>query len=637
MSEKALPVRPQDDLFLAVNAETLEKLEIPADRPVAGGFAELAEDVRKTMMADFFAFKDGSKEIPDEYVGKAVKIFAKALDIDRRNAEGLAPVQPSLDRILALNSIDDLNREAKELLLNGFDLPFAAGIETDMKHTERRLVAISGPSLFLPDTTFYAEGNPAGAQMLAVYRQMAMMMLSKTNLGEEKKAEILEGAFRFDASLAKIEKSREEWSEYTKAYNPYPLNKVAKALLPFDIKGLLASFYGERLPEIIMVADPRFLKGFQGAFNEVTFADFRGWMYLKRILGASSLLSQELREIGGIFSKAIMGIAELESIEKQAYGLASGMFSEPVGIYYGRTYFGEEAKKDVVDMVKQIIATYKKRVAANDFLSPATKKKAIKKLSTMKIKMGYPDKIDPRYDRYEVNDEDSLYVAIGKINREHLLDEINKLYVPTDRERWAMPGHMVNACYDPTNNDITFPAAILQKPFYSLKQKKEANLGGIGAVIGHEISHAFDNNGAKMDEFGNLNNWWTKEDFAQFNKRTKKMIKMFDGIPFAGGKVNGKLVVSENIADNGGMAVTLEIMSHKKNADYVAYFENWARVWCQKAKPEYQQLLLSMDVHSPAPLRANMTPRSFPEWYKAFKVTPKDGMYLKPSARVNIW
>ena len=635
--DKNTTVRPQDDLFLYVNGETLEKLEIPADRPTAGGFSELDEEVRKTMMEDFFAFKDGKKEIPDEYVRKAVKIFEKALDIDRRNAEGLAPVEPDLERILALNSIEDLNRGAKEFALDGFHLPVDCGIETDMKHTERRLFAISGPGLFLPDTTFYAEGHPAGTQMLSVYRQMATMMLDKTNLDDAKKAEILEGAFRFDASLAKIEKSREEWSEYTKAYNPYPLNKVAKALLPFDFKGFLASFYGERLPEIIMVTDPRFLKGFQGAFNESTFDDFRGWMYLKKLLSAAPYLSQELREIGGIFSKAIMGIAELESIEKQAYGLASGAFSEPVGVYYGRTYFGEEAKKDVVNMVKQIIATYKKRIAVNTFLSPKTKKKAIRKLSTMKIKMGYPDKIDPRYDRYEVRDGDSLYKAVCRISRERMLDDFEKLYVPTDRERWDMPGHMVNACYDPSNNDITFPAAILQKPFYSLKQKKEENLGGIGAVIGHEISHAFDNNGAQMDEYGNLNNWWTKEDFAQFNKLTKKMIKVFDGLPFAGGKVNGKLVVSENIADNGGMAVTLEIMSHKKNADYVAYFENWARVWCQKAKPEYQQLLLTMDVHSPAPLRANITPRSFPEWYKTFKVTPKDGMYLKPSARVNIW
>jgi putative endopeptidase len=196
---------------------------------------------------------------------------------------------------------------------------------------------------------------------------------------------------------------------------------------------------------------------------------------------------------------------------------------------------------------------------------------------------------------------------------------------------------MVNACYNPSANDITFPAAILQKPFYSLDQKPEENLGGIGAVIGHEISHAFDNNGANFDEHGNLKNWWTEEDFAAFKELTKGMIEQFEGVEFHGGKVSGELTVSENIADNGGMGVTLEIMHGMENADYKAYFMNWARVWCQKAKEEYIQLLLANDVHSPAPLRANMMPRNFNEWYEAFGVTENDGMYIAPEKRISIW
>ena len=200
-----------------------------------------------------------------------------------------------------------------------------------------------------------------------------------------------------------------------------------------------------------------------------------------------------------------------------------------------------------------------------------------------------------------------------------------------------MPGHMVNACYNPTANDITFPAAILQAPFYSIKQSRSQNLGGIGAVIGHEISHAFDNNGAKVDENGNLNNWWTKEDLKKFNQSTKAMIKEFDGIELPWGKVNGKFIVSENIADNGGMAVTLDIMSGMKDANYEEYFENWARVWCMKARPEFLQLILSIDVHAPAVLRANMQPRNFEEWYKTYNVKKTDKMYLAPNKRVIIW
>ena len=216
-------------------------------------------------------------------------------------------------------------------------------------------------------------------------------------------------------------------------------------------------------------------------------------------------------------------------------------------------------------------------------------------------------------------------------------DSLDKALKPVDRTEWRMPGHMVDACYNPSANDITFPAAILQKPFYSLHQSASENLGGIGAVIGHEISHAFDNNGANFDENGNLKNWWKEEDFAAFQELTKDMIAQFDGIEFHGGKVSGELTVSENIADNGGMGVTLEIMHGLPDADYRAYFKNWARVWCQKAREEYIQLLLASDVHSPTVLRANMQPRNFPEWYEAFGVTEQDQMYIAPDKRISIW
>ena len=332
-----------------------------------------------------------------------------------------------------------------------------------------------------------------------------------------------------------------------------------------------------------------------------------------------------------------MGVASDPSLEKQAYQTASRMYSEPVGVYYGRTYFGEEAKKDVVDLVKEIIETYKLRMQKNTFLAEETKAQAIKKLSTIEIKMGYPDEIKEIWSKL-VFDEDASYLeamqSLFAVRARDMLDKANK---PVDRTEWLMPGHMVNACYNPSANDITFPAAILQKPFYALSQSVSENLGGIGAVIGHEISHAFDNNGANFDENGNLKNWWKEEDFAAFKELTKGMIEQFDGIEFHGGRINGELTVSENIADNGGMGVTLEIMHTLPDPDFQAYFINWARVWCRKAKEEYIKLLLASDVHSPGELRANMSPRNFPEWYEAFGVTAADRMYIAPEKRISIW
>ncbi len=251
--------------------------------------------------------------------------------------------------------------------------------------------------------------------------------------------------------------------------------------------------------------------------------------------------------------------------------------------------------------------------------------------------MGYPDTIREIWTKLRFEESDSLYAAVNKINEIRRKDQFDKLYKEVDRSEWVMPGHLVNACYNPGCNDITFPAAILQKPFYSLSQSVSENLGGIGAVIGHEISHAFDTNGAKFDEKGNLKDWWLEEDFKAFEKLADDMKEQFDGIPYHGGKVNGELTVSENIADNGGMGVTLEIMHTLPDADFKAYFENWGRIWCMKAKEEMIQLLLARDVHAPAPIRANIPPRNFSEWYEAFGVTDKDNMYIAPNKRISIW
>jgi putative endopeptidase len=364
---------------------------------------------------------------------------------------------------------------------------------------------------------------------------------------------------------------------------------------------------------------------------------YKNWAYVVTLMGSCSLLSEELRDLGGGFRRALSGIAANSSAEKFAYQLASGMYSEPVGLYYGEKYFGEEAKKDITEIVKQIVATYQKRIAENDILTQATKEKAILKLSKMGLKLAYPDRVEEIYSKLVFDESKSLFDIVSSLRKIRMEENFAKLGKEVDRTHWAMPGHMVNACYDPFVNDITFPAAILQAPFYSIHQTRSENLGGIGAVIGHEISHAFDSNGAKCDELGNLNNWWTKADERKFNKKVNAMIKQFDGIELPWGVCNGKFTVSENIADNGGMAVTLDIMSNSEGVSFEEYFTNWARVWCQKAKPEYQKLLLQVDVHGPAYLRCNMPPRNFPEWYATFGVKKSDEMYLAPSKRVVVW
>ncbi len=632
-------IRVQDDLYMHVNKEWLDKAVIPADKPAVGGFINLDTEVEQLLISDFNKMAKGKAEAPDANVQKAVALFKLAKNVKKRNAEGLKPVQKNLDKIYKMKGVADLNRRLKEFAVYGLPLPLdIAGVGDDMKDTSRHAFYVSGPSTILPDVTYYKEEmKPQHDALIGVWSQMTAEILKQTTLSPEEQATYLENTLKFDAIIATLVKSQEEWSEYVKSYNPMPTKRVCTMVKPIKLKKLLTEFYGENIPETIIVQEPRFYKGFKTLFNEETFPLYKSWAYVKTLLSACPLLSEELRDISSQYQKVLSGTKELPTIEKQAYRLASSYLSEPIGLYYGRKYFGEEAKKDIVEMVHEIIDTYKVRIERNEILSDETKQKAILKLSKIVVKMGYPDKCNDLYDKIVVSERASLYTAVKEINAVYALHNTEKLYKPVDRTEWVMPAHMVNACYNPTANDITFPAAILQKPFYSIKQSRSENLGGIGAVIGHEISHAFDNNGAKCDENGNLNNWWTKEDEKKFNQKTKAMVKEFEGIELEWGKVNAKFIVSENIADNGGMAVTLEIMSGMKDADYKAYFYNWARVWAMKAKPEYLQLLLQIDVHAPCYLRANMQPRNFTEWYETFDVKPTDKMYIAPKNRVIIW
>ena len=628
--------RIQDDLYTYVNQEKLEELVIPDDKPCVGGFQTLAEDVEKIMINEFNEMCE-KKSYANDYLKRACNLFMIAKNASKKEKDGIAPALNNLKVLNELDSIETFNKMFKTLMLKGLPLPFNVLVETDMKDTKSHCVCIQGPSVILPDASYYKPEMSAQKEMiLGIWTNVAKMILAKTDLSLDEQSKYLEDTLAFDAILGDLVKTSEEWSEYVKMYNPMKTSRVSSLMKPANFKLILKDLFN-CVPETIIVTEPRFFKNFANVLNEETFELYKHWAYVTGLVNSCSLLTEELRDLGSVYYRTIAGIPANTPIEKFAYQLASGMYSEPVGLYYGEKYFGEEAKKDITEIVYQIIDTYKSRIQNNEILEETTKEKAILKLSKMGVKMGYPDKVLDIYNHLEFNEDDSLFDIIHSLNKIKTLNSLEKLNKPTNPEKWAMPGHMVNACYDPFVNDITFPAAILQAPFYSLKQTRSENLGGIGAVIGHEISHAFDSNGAKCDENGNINNWWTKEDNKRFNTKIKAMIKQFDGIELPWGKVNGKFIVSENMADNGGMAVTLDIMSKTPNVSYEEYFMNWAKVWCLKAKPEYLQLLLNLDVHGPSILRANMPPRNFSEWYETFNVKRTDKMYIAPSKRVVIW
>lgn len=626
----------KDDLYEAVNGEWLKTAKIPDDKPATGGFNDLVDEIDKQLMDDFDAYAEGKEKSEDSRFNEMIKLYRLAKNFDWRKKVGPQPLKRMLASVENLNSYEDYQSQWKNWILAGMPSPISFDIDADMKNATVYALFASSPSLILPDKSYYeAEKKAQHDQLLQLWSSMVEALMDKLGYSKEEAKKIIDDAIKFDALLAPNVKSAEEAADYSKMYNPQTVAELASATDQLDIAAIIEQLVGEE-PEKVIVTEPEYFKALNKILQD-NFELFKNWALIRVIRENASYLDDEMREINGRYGRALSGSKKPVSQRKFAFYLARDMFSQVAGDYYGKKYFGPQAKADVHHMVEQMIKVYKGRLTNNQWLSKDTRDKAILKLDKLGIQVGYPDKIPALYDQFKVDEEESLIANLNQLTvtaNKELFSRWNK---PVDRMRWEMSAATVNAYYHPFKNIIVFPAAILQAPFYSLKQSSSQNYGGIGAVIAHEISHAFDNNGSLFDEFGNLNNWWTDEDSAHFKQLAQKMVEEFDGIPFAGQKVNGKLTVSENIADAGGLSCALE--AAKTEADFNAqeFFINWATVWRMKATEQYMQLLLSIDVHAPQKLRANIQAENLDDFYTAFDIKPGDEMYRAPEDRVHIW
>ncbi len=626
----------KDDLYEAVNGEWLKTAKIPDDKPATGGFNDLVDEIDKQLMDDFDAYAAGKEKSGDSRFNEMIKLYRLAKKFDWRKKVGPQPLKRMLASVENLNSYEDYQSQWKNWILAGMPSPINFDIDADMKNATVYALFASSPSLILPDKSYYeAEKKAQHDQLLQLWSSMVKALMDKLGYSKEEAKKIIDDAIKFDALLAPNVKSAEEAADYSKMYNPQTVAELASATDQLDIAAIIKQLVGEE-PAKVIVTEPDYFKALNKILQD-NFEIFKNWASIRVIRENASYLDDEMREINGRYGRALSGSKKPVSQRKFAFYLARDMFSQVAGDYYGKKYFGPQAKADVHHMVEQMIKVYKGRLTNNQWLSKDTRDKAILKLDKLGIQVGYPDKIPALYDQFKVDEEESLIANLNQLTvtaNKELFSRWNK---PVDRMRWEMSAATVNAYYHPFKNIIVFPAAILQAPFYSLKQSSSQNYGGIGAVIAHEISHAFDNNGSLFDEFGNLNNWWTDEDSAHFKQLAQKMIDEFDGIPFAGQKVNGKLTVSENIADAGGLSCALE--AAKTEADFNAqeFFINWATIWRMKATEQYMQLLLSIDVHAPQKLRANIQAENLDDFYTSFDIKPGDEMYQAPEDRVHIW
>lgn len=630
----------KNNFYKAVNQKWLEETKIPGDKPAWGAFYELDKNVEETLMQDAKLWAEGEKELPNiNLISEYVKFYKMCQDYEKRSEIGVKSALVHLKRIEEIKDLKDFNNKFVDFELDGYTLPVVFGVGQDFKDSSLQRLEMMGPDLILPEKSYYDDENTK-TQLLNIYKDVAIKLLEKYGYTNEQATKHAENTIKFDSLLVPFSISAVEAADYTKLYNLLDFKKeVGTKSKHLNLVEIGNKLVNNKVEHIIVPYLP-FLEGIDKLVNPENLELIKSWMLLSSAFSLSKFLSDEIRILAGTFGRALSGIKEPSKKEKAAYQLANSFYGMIVGKYYGLTYFGPTARKDVHDMVVKMIDIYKERLTKNTWLSDETRHRAIAKLSKLGIHVGYPDKLEPYYDKFIVKTYEEggdLVTNAARFVRIKIEYSYSRYMQPVDPEIWGMSPAMVNAYYHPFFNHIVFPAAILQRPFYSLKQTSSENYGGIGAVMAHEISHAFDNNGAKFDEFGNLNNWWKEEDLKNFEKYTKQMIELFEGAETDHGKCNGTLTVSENIADCGGFQCALAAAQLSKDFDAHKFFENWAKIWRQVQSPQYAKILLTADVHAPAMLRANLQLKNVDLFHETYKTTEEDEMYLVPEKRITIW
>ncbi|KAA9239213.1 MULTISPECIES: M13 family metallopeptidase [Aerococcus] len=626
----------KEDLYMAVNGEWIDQAEIPEDKSSTGGFMALRDGIEELSMAGIEKMAAGEIKLDNPEMEEMITLYQLAMDFDRLDQEGANPIQADLENVDELTDFSQIQAFSKQWLLAGHDFVFNLGNEADMKNTVNYALYLSRPNTILPDKGYYEEDNGTGKQLLEIWRRSTVDLLKAMGFSDELSQRHTDQAIAFDALFVPYVKSQEELADYTKSYNPKGIDEVESYTSHFSLKAIIKELIGQE-PETVIVTEPRYFEALDEFFSPHHFEELKSWMIVNVARDGAQALSEDLRQIASQYSLALSGNPKTMSREKHAFYLTVNTFDQVFGCYYGKKYFGPEARADVTAMIEEMIAVYKDRLKHNTWLSQQTIKKAIVKLDAITIMAGYPDSYPEIYQRFKVDSNLPLYQNLKAFTAERVKDNLAKWGQEVDHSRWHMSAETVNAYYDPSANNICFPAGILQAPFYDLKQSRSENYGGIGGVIAHEISHAFDNNGAQFDEQGNLNNWWLDEDYEVFTQKAQAMIDQFDGLPLGDGEVNGTLTVSENIADAGGLQAAYQAMTHEEDYDPIAFFNNWARIWCMKARPQYQNLLLSIDVHAPNYWRANQQVKNLDAFHVAYQTSSENKMYLDPEDRVVIW
>lgn len=624
------------NFYQAINKEWFKNTNLPSDSSIYGVFDEIQDSIDKKLEADIQNLVSGKEASKLLGMDEFITFYKLASDYKRREKEGVSPIKPYLRDIEDLNSLQELSKTITQRTLDGLAQPYGISIIPDPKDTSKKLISLDGPDLFLIDLAHYKDEETKN-EMSGLFKSSTENLLIQLGYSKNEAETIVKGALAFDDKLVPYLQWFEGKPEGFKFYDFRGAEEIKSYSKVFDFSRAINELVNQDVDEI-NISNPVFFESFDKIISEENFNDIKSWMIVKEAIAMSPYVSDAVRIAGGEFKREISGVKTPISKEEAVFNLSVSKFSPIFSTYYGQKYFGKKVKDDVTEMVNNIVGVYKNRLIKNDWLMENTKSKAIEKLDNMTYSIGYPEEVSKEMGIIDVNPNKTLVDNVVDLNRTKLSYQFEHYNEPVNKADWIVNSYEVNAFYNPANNSITFPAAILNEPFYSEKQSVAQNYGGIGTIIGHEITHAFDSSGSYFDKDGNMADWWTIEDRNAFKKKTYAMFKLWDEMEIYGGKVNGQQTLDENIADAGGLSASLETLKEiDQAADLKPFFENYAKVYRKKITSEYAEFLLTRDTHAPDELRVNIQLKNIDDFYKTYNIKETDEMFLPEDKRVSVW
>lgn len=644
-------VKPGDDFFRFVNGKWVDETEIPGDKTRWGSFDELREKTNNDALAILkeAASNKNLKSSSDQ--GKAANLYNTIMDTVSRNKRGVAPLKPYLAKIDAVKNIKDLQALLTEMELEGGLGFFGAGVGTDAKDSNKNVLYIGVGSLGLPDRDYYISDDADSKEKREKYTAHIAKMLKFLGYKDNKAKEDAVKILAFETAMAQPRLDRVERRDRRKTYNPMTVADLQKLTPAINWNAYLSGI-GIGKVDTLIVSQPRYMEALQQLLSQNKVEDWKAYMKWTLLNKSTGVLSTDIETANWEFySKTLRGALKEEKRDKNALQTVNGTVGEALGKLYVEKMFPEEAKLKAEKMIKNVFLAFENRIKNLPWMAKATKESAIEKLHLSRVKIGYPDKWKD-YSALTIKNPSeggTYFDNMKNLSKWRYKENIAKLNKPVDKDEWFMAPQIVNAYYNPSYNEIVFPAAILQPPFYDYRADEAVNYGGIGAVIGHEISHGFDDSGSRYNAHGNLVNWWEEEDLNRFTQLGGVLADQYGKLePLPGIFVDGKFTLGENIGDLGGVNAAYDglqiYLKENGNPGLIdgftpeqRFFISWATIWRTKARDEAIKNQVKTDPHAPGIYRAYVPLQNVDAFYEAFNIKQGDGMYIAPENRVKIW